>query len=283
MTTIALTPTSNVIIEANAASYADAIPVVLNDTSAVVAKVASSHTSARATIDKLIIDKQVWEQTAYKTSNDQLYALLQRCYKLYAVMTADRDSARELRNAVESTLKEQGFRLSDSSHMITKIVKCVFGANRRRVSAYSIALRAALAAKVTASDLPLYIREKGGIEELRLSQSPNAMTPKRKAEAAAQVITNSVLGDIKLEGISTQLDSAMVGCQHVLIVTQESDGSFTINAMISATSAVNAALAAFHSQQKPKQEAKAAESSITTADAKRDQLIDEAAAVAVPQ
>lgn len=198
-------------------------------------------------------------------------------------MSVNRDAARELRAAVDATLKAQGFKLSDSVHTITKIVKCVFGADRRRVSAYSIALRAALAAKVSAKDLPTFIRAQGGVEELRLSQSPNAMTPKRKAEAAAQVIANSVLGSVKIKGISTQLDAAMLGCQHVLIVTQEANGAFTINALVSAPSAVNAALAAFHTQQKPKQEAKAAENRITAANAKRSQLVAEAAAVAVPQ
>ena len=283
MYTIALPPNSNLIVKANDKVVADATTVVLHDTAAVAAKVTASNTGANVMLAKLIEDKQVWEINAYKASNDQLYALLQRCFEFYVDMTVNRDVASEYRGAVNATLKDQGYRLSDSAHMITKIVKCIFGADRRRVSAYSIALRAALAAKVSAKDLPAYIREQGGVEELRLSQSPNAMTPKRKAEAAVQTIANSVLGSVKMKGISTQLDAAKMGCQHVLIVTQEADGAFTINALLSASSAVNAALAAFHTQQKPKAEAQAAEQRITIASVKRNQLIDEAAAVAVPQ
>jgi hypothetical protein len=283
MTTIAASPTSNVIIDASFVSDNDAVPVVLNDNPVTAAKDAASTTSASLALAKIIAEKQIWEANAFKASNDQLYTILQRCYTLYSVMTANRDAARDLRDALEAARKKAGWTVSDSAHTLTKIVKCVFGADRRRVSAYSIALRAALAAKVSPKDLPEFIRAQGGVEELRLSQSPNAMTPKRKAEAAAQVITNSELGSVKIKDISTQLDAAKVGCQHVLIVTQEADGAFTINALVSASSAVIAALAAFHSQQKPKQEAKAAETSITTANAKRDQLIDEAAAVAVPQ
>ena len=45
-------------------------------------------------------------------------------------------------------------------------------------------------------------------------------------------------------------DAAKVGTQHVLIVTQRADGTYDANALLSAPSAVNAALAAFYSQNK---------------------------------
>lgn len=64
MPSIALTPNSNLIVDTNDTSIADATTVVLHDTAAVAAKVATSDTTASAALAKLIADKQVWEENA---------------------------------------------------------------------------------------------------------------------------------------------------------------------------------------------------------------------------
>ena len=37
-------------------------------------------------LEQLVVEREVWEQTLYRTSNDQLYGLIQRCYGLYKAM-----------------------------------------------------------------------------------------------------------------------------------------------------------------------------------------------------
>jgi hypothetical protein len=43
----------------------------------------------------------------------------------------------------------------------------VFGDDRRRASAYGIVLRRALSDKISVADLPTFIRDHGGGEEIR--------------------------------------------------------------------------------------------------------------------
>ena len=260
MTNIISAVPANLVVDATAV-VADANAVVFHDIAAVTPAApapAKSNISAYAELVSIVADRSNWEANAYRTSNDQLYALLQRCYALYMNMCADRATSKQLVADVDRYLKEElGVKLSDSTHTMSKVVKCVFGADRRRVSAYSIALRSALAAKVPVVDIPSYIRANGGVEELRLAKSPNAKSPKQKAEAAAATIEAHVLARFKLDTLVETLDAAKVGRQHVLIVTQDADGAFTANALVSASTAVNAALAAFYSQNKA-QEAAAA-------------------------
>ncbi len=270
----------NVVVDASAIVN-DANTVVLHDMSAFIAASQQPTVNPYAELTALVAEKKDWEANAYRTSNEQLYRLLQKCYALYKLICSQPAKAKALVEEVDRFIGESGAKINASTHTLSKIVKCVFGADRRRVSAYSLALQVALAAKVSIADIPNYIRNAGGVEELRLAKSPNAMTPKGKANAAVNAVSNSELGLIKLDTLSQKLDAAKVGTQHVLIVTQGADGAFTINALVSAPAAVNAALAAYYTANKKELKGKAVEQQQTDANANLNNYIEEAAAAAV--
>lgn len=147
MTTLVTTQTA---VQSTSTLAAD---VVKNDTfslsgATVTAQVTGteikSSKSAAAVLNDLIAEKDAWFNNAYKTSNDQLYALLAKCYGFYEQLKTGEDSAK-LRKELDAYITEKYYKFSAGSHTLTKIVKCVFGADRRRVSAYSIVLRTALA------------------------------------------------------------------------------------------------------------------------------------------
>lgn len=267
---------ANVIVDATAV-VADANAVVLHDTAAVAAATTPAIASAYKELEAIAVAKDTWEATAYRTSNDQLYALLQRCYGLYKLMCCDGESAKQLVVDVDKYLADKGYKVASSSHTLAKIVKAVFGVDRRRVSAYSIALRAALAANVDVVNIPQYIRNSGGVEELRLAKSANAKTSKEKAALAKASVNSNVLLAVDLGLAPETLDTAKVGTQHVLIVTQRADGAFDVNALVSSTAAVNAALAAYYSQSKRDADKAAAGTQQANADAGQAQRIEEAA------
>jgi hypothetical protein len=77
--------------------------------------------------------------------------------------------------------------VNKKSHTLHKIVKCVFGADRRRVSAYSIVLRTANVNKIKSADIADFIRNNGGVEEIRLAKNGNALSAKQKAEVAKNI------------------------------------------------------------------------------------------------
>ena len=197
-------------------------------------------------LENLIVERQVWEDEVFRASNDRLYSILQDCYALY-VKAGTRDEAKALNDALAQHANLKGFALKASAHTLTKIVKCVFGADRRRASAYSIALRTAHAARIKPDDLPQFIREKGGVEEVRLAKG-NAMKPADKAVKAADFVASSELAVVQTPAVTALLDTAKVDEFVVLVAQQGADGSLTIKAVVSSTSVVNAALASVYAQ-----------------------------------
>ena len=227
---------------------------VINATETLIATVSNEQSDTAITKEKaietlktIVSEKANWEKTAYKTSNEMLYGLLQRCYIFYNQMCANTSEGQATREGLEAYISQKGYVFTKSTHNITKIVKCVFGADRRRVNAYSIALRRALAENVGAMDIVGFIIKNGGVEELRLPKS-NSMTPKQKAEQGGFAIGSQYLGKFKTAELSRKIDASKVNSQHVLIVTQCADGEFIVNALVEGKSALDAALAAFYTK-----------------------------------
>ena len=208
--------------------------------------------SAYAVIENLVIERQVWEDGAYRTSNEQLYVLLQKCYQIYKDMEGTSVQAVALRDALRTYMNLNG--LTDNlknSHTLAKIVKCVFGTtDRRRISAYGIVLRSAHAKSIPAADIPNYIRTAGGVEHLRLAKSPNAKTVTQKASTAASMVKSNVLGVFSSPELAKKLDAGNIGDNLVLLATWQADGSVIVRAAVGNAGVVNAALASYYSANK---------------------------------
>lgn len=221
--------------------------VVQHDTAA---QAGAQFKSDIASIEQLVIERQVWENTVYRTSNDMLYGLLQKCYALYKRMEGMGAEAVTLRENLTSYINLKGIKCVKSSHTIVKIIKCVFGDDRRRASAYGIVLRAALAEKVLVEGIPTYIRTKGGVEEIRLAKSPNAMTTTQKANAAASAVKADSMGVFASTALGEKFDAGKTDATVVLIGTWQADGSVIVRSVVESDTAVNAALATYYSSNK---------------------------------
>ena len=225
-------------------------------------------------IEQLIIEQEVWADTAFKTSNDMLYGLLAKCQAKYEEMCADDDTGKKLRGELNDYIKLHNIAVNKNSHTIIKIVKCVFGTNKRRVSAYSIVLRTALFHKVKSAELADFIRNNGGVEEIRLAKNGNVLSAKQKAEAAKTVVATAALAEFTSEEIAQQLDAANIGEQIVFVATQQADGKFVVNAVSNSTTAVNAALAAYYSANKSNISNKQEAQNTTTADEQLTNIVN---------
>lgn len=222
--------------------------VVLNDTLTDNQVSAQGLTAGRNSIEQLVLEAEVWQNTAFKSSNDQLYGLLARCYSLYNSLSGDTKEAVALRDGLNSYINTKGYAFTKGTHTINKIVKCVFGFDRRRVSAYGIVLRTALSKNISTMDIPAFIRDNGGVEEIRLAKSPNAMTPKQKAGIAASTVVVNDLGVVSSTALSQRLDAGKIGTNTVLIGTWQADGSVVIRAVVESDTALNAALASHYAK-----------------------------------
>jgi len=195
-----------------------------------------------------------WEQNELAASNKRLYSILRDAYRYYENLKThtDKDVRKQHKDALDQFVTHRQYKFMPSTHDMTRVVKCVFGVDRRRVSAYSIALREALRQGVTSKDLVLFIEENGGVEQIRLGGTKPLSVTKRAAKAVDEVLSTQ-LGTLKFDPRLLAGDPDWIDKQVVIVATYLPTGEFQANAVIQQDSAVNAALAAYYSQQQAKQ------------------------------
>lgn len=230
------------------------------------AKIVLSTTTAAAEVkpfDELVTMEMArisWETTELAASNSRLYSILYQAYKFYLVMKQDSDAdvRKAQLDAMEKFISARGYTFTPSTHDMTRVVKCVFGLERRRVSAYSIALREALRQQEGAEDLIAFLKDNGGVEQIRLGGTKPLSATKRAERVKSEVLSNE-LGKIKFEATAISVDADWTDKQVVIVATYLPTGEFVANAVIRHDSAVNSALSAFYSlkQAKVRADAKA--------------------------
>jgi hypothetical protein len=263
--------TTSTLSTTTAAEFAQAMPspVVQNDTSArpsiklnalsvpASITVGSTTTAVPAqTVNQLVSMEQArmsWEITELAASNKRLYSILKDAYSYYLVFKQDSDKnvRKALADELEQFIKQRQYTFMPSTHDMTRVVKCVFGVDRRRVSAYSLALREALRQDIAAVDLIAFIEENGGVEQIRMGGSKPLSVTKRAAKVEQQVL-GTELGMFKFDPSLFAADADWTDRQVVIVATYLPTGEFQTNAVIRHDGAVNAALAALYSQQQSK-------------------------------
>lgn len=231
-------------------------------------------------LSSLVVEHDNWRDNAFKASNEQLYEMLLKCYSLYNSMTGNDDTAKAMRLAVKEFAASKGYAFKASTHTITKIVKCVFGVDRRRTSTYSLVLRAALKQGVENKNLIEFIRDGGGVEEIRLGSSGKGLTTKQKAQVAATTVVVNNLGTATGQALAEMLDAGKIGNNKVFIGAWQADGTVVLRAAIESESVLNAALASHYSTVQAKAKAKAKEEEEALLNALKKQAAEVAAATA---
>ena len=208
-------------------------------------------------IDHLVDQRLHWENHELASSNDALYALLQHCYSLNNAMSGSDGTAKALRKGLANYIQDKKYQFKESSPLIAKIVKCVFGVDRRRVNAYSSALRVAMAEKVAVMELPKFFKDQGGIEEVRRKATTGkAKTMKDKVELGRAVLDSDVLATVTSDNLNASFSNQSLEEGVVLLATREDDGTFAIRRLVQSNSAVKSALAACSSVGEEKEKAK---------------------------
>ncbi len=115
----------------------------------------------------LVDDCETWEQTELSSCNDVLYGLLTRCYEVCRDVTGKPSKIK----VVDAVVTTRNIKVQSNTPLMTKIVKIVFGAERKRASTYSLALRLAYEQKIAPEKLRDFFFDAGGVEEVRLQAS----------------------------------------------------------------------------------------------------------------
>ena len=226
------------------------------------AKVVVSNTTPAAQVKPLELLKAMetsrisWETVELAQSNNRLYGILYQAYKFYLVMKQDesKDVRKEKQDALASFITERGYENSfgATTHDMTRVVKCVFGVDRRRVSAYSIALREALRQEVEAEDLVAFLQDNGGVEQIRMGGTKPLSNTKR-AELVKAEVSEAVISKVKFDAELVKANTDWVDQQVVFVATYLPTGEFEVNAVVKHDGAVRTALAAYYTLARAKE------------------------------
>jgi hypothetical protein len=199
-----------------------------------------------------------WESQELAASNKRLYAILKRTYSFYKTLKEDEDkNVREARRKeLDQFIKSRNYVFGTTTHDMTRVVKCVFGVDRRRVSAYSIALREALRQNIAVDDLIAFIEKEGGVEQIRMGGT-KPLSIAERAKNVKDAVWNTDIGDIKFDLKLIDADTEWNDQQVVILATYLPTGVFKASAVVKNDSAVTAALSAYYSAQKTKEREKA--------------------------
>jgi len=164
-------------------------------------------------LDSLVSKRQQWEATDYKKANDGLYSLLASCLEVFSgkfLIASDNDK-KTLRVELNARLTAGGVRVQRNTTTLTMFVRFVFGSDRKRAHGYTYVLKAAISHEVTAANLPSWIVEQGGIEEVKRQMIVSEKALQNRAALAtakAQVVANveqatvTPLAQLPMSGVS---------------------------------------------------------------------------------
>lgn len=229
-------------------------------------------------LTRLTEQRKQWETTVYRASNESLYSILQSCYAIEWSMAGNDANAKARREGLRHFAAQHGFSFKDSTPMMNRVVRCVFGdVARSRVSTYSLVLREAKKRNVGVNDIPAFISDNGGVEQIRLSKSPNYKTAKQKAELAVDAATKNVLGVVSSKLLSELATSEHMGERCVLIAKQQADGTFAVTAVVRGKSALTAALVSHYGSTKADSADTAVKQEAANDDDARSQILREIA------
>lgn len=230
----------------------------------------------KTAFDGLILQRKNWEQNEFARSNKRLYEIFQACYALYLEMKGVTAEKLSLKRAFNSYCTDNGVKYKDSTHLMVKIVRCVFGDDRRRVSAYATALRIADEQLIPSSGIPEFFRNAGGFEEVRRKKNPNALDIEAKKTQGLLLMSSPSLGELHNDRLNAVFDEAAYEGAVLLMSTREPDGSFQVKYVLQNGSLITSALVHLIALNKEQQAKKKVEQEAANDAKVRDQAVQQA-------
>lgn len=180
-------------------------------------------------LDALFKTRENWEKTDYKKSNDGLYQLMSKCLGVFnsQYVKADKASQNALRKELTDKLKASGVNVLAKSSTLTMFVRYVFNADRNRAHGYANVLLAAIEAGIDAKDLPDFIIQAGGIEEIKRNKvkSQSAIDKKQKIDAAKAEVKLEVEMASAMTPLATVAVEGLIGSYALMLVKPKLNGT----------------------------------------------------------
>lgn len=228
----------------------------------------------------LVSKREAWEAGTYAASNAELYAILgQTLDVLYRVKRFT-----ELSRGLNGLLEKRGFKFTDATSTETKLLRAVFADPnnpdqfKQRIYVYARVLSVAFEAKITGEQLPAFIAEHGGIDEIRRHDpkaESKAQEEKLAVHTAEKVLSASSLKAIaKGFNLPPELQPADDQYFSVALVRKDADGTGSIVFGTNSTALVRSLLGIAGRKLNADEEEERKRSQVADMNAKRDADID---------
>ena len=120
-------------------------------------------TNIHKRLDAMHAARVTWEEGTLRAANEELYAILEGVYALYAELKAEVGK----RRAFTALLTDLEIKTQANTSLALKVVRYVFAGQGRREVAYSSVISIAHDMKGPDQSFTSYVQECGGIEEVR--------------------------------------------------------------------------------------------------------------------
>lgn len=214
-----------------------------------------SVTKTQGMYDRLVrlnTEASAWESGAYANANAQLYGLFAEARQIHMELTNAQDpDLGAKKQALKDYMGLKGLSSYWDKPLTQRIIRCVFGdRDRRRISTYHTVLRYIVAQNWSANEVVAGITAAGGVQEISLGHPTNYVSPKNRAATASAAVSDTTLATISGEKVAQHIDADKHGEKVAAVLTQNADGTFSVNCIVSSNTAVNATLAAYYSKNK---------------------------------
>ena len=140
-------------------------------------------------VNTLAAERDEWQCTLFASANERLYELLAHVYSLYLDAKEGSGVDTEKYDWLKKEVDKRGIACCKNPtfiQLVTKLIFCDSDTDSRRVNSYARVLACAAQEDIGNSrEIPDYIADRGGIEEIRSAMSKNTKTMKQRASEAA--------------------------------------------------------------------------------------------------
>ena len=147
-------------------------------------------------LEAMAIARVTWEEGTLRASNDELYAILEGVYALYAELKAEVGK----RRAFAALLTDLEIKTQANTSLALKVIRYVFAGQGRREDAYARVVAIAHDMKGPDQSFTSYVQECGGLEEVR--RVPTAKKPTNMSKEDFKKLALEGLQEVQV-GVST--------------------------------------------------------------------------------
>ena len=170
--------------------------------------------NVNSSLDSLIERQKTWNEGSRKMSNQELYAVLAGCLSFVEDVRANSKFS-----DLEEELKKRNLKYTSSTSIPTRVVRCVFNTQERRLGSFAAVITIALRQSIESGNFVSWINKHGGIDKTRRS-----FTKQKKGNYSI-----SELGEIAKNNLKKAKALAIIPKASLSNFTAASNSGFVVN------------------------------------------------------